>query len=423
MTCVCWCRTTGPAGTRVRPGTSPCRYLDGAEPMWSAMAWQQPGPSARQIGQSAHCLAAGRTGTCGSWTLAETRYSPGATWTSTRSAFSSCTGASNAHVSTMPTPSARPPGSCLMLPMRTSRQRWPMSWPEVTGTPGPSRPGPCGTGRLPPPGEPRQRHWHLAYRRDASAMTPGPMPPSQTIRRACRVNPMRVPIIWACRAGTVTNSSGIRGPASCPATSPIERSVPRRRCYPPGPAARRPNREASNRVGANAQSSPPGPDPWVTWPASIRYSLPAPKLPPRLLPGTTAIWRLTTPPSRTARRQACRLEKGHRDFPVGGQLISLRVDRLCPCGRSADLLVVRSAVSLPSLRWPRRAAGFCLGWNSRCAWCSSRKRAGSGDLGACSRGTRTSIGIAGRTGGRVRGIRAGISMQGTGVVRRRGGRL
>ncbi len=47
--------------------------------------------------------------------------------------------------------------------------------------------------------------------------------------------------------------------------------------------------------------------------------------------------------------------KGHRDFPVGGQLISLRVDRLCPCRRSADLLVVRSAVSLPSLRWPRRA--------------------------------------------------------------------
>ena len=38
--------------------------------MSSAMAWQQPGPSARQIGQSAHGLAAGRTGTCGSWTLA-----------------------------------------------------------------------------------------------------------------------------------------------------------------------------------------------------------------------------------------------------------------------------------------------------------------------------------------------------------------
>jgi len=30
--------------------------------------------------------------------------------------------------------------------------------------------------------------------------------------------------------------------------------------------------------------------------------------------------------------------KGHQDFPVGGQLISLRVDRLCPCWRSADLL-------------------------------------------------------------------------------------
>ena len=29
--------------------------------------------------------------------------------------------------------------------------------------------------------------------------------------------------------------------------------------------------------------------------------------------------------------------KGHRDFPVGGQLISLRVDRLCPRWRSADL--------------------------------------------------------------------------------------
>ena len=93
VTCVSWCRTTGPAGTRVRPGTSPCRYLDGAEPMSSAMAWQQPGPSARQIGQSAHGLAAGRTGTCRSWTLAEARYSPGATWTSTRSASSSCTGA------------------------------------------------------------------------------------------------------------------------------------------------------------------------------------------------------------------------------------------------------------------------------------------------------------------------------------------
>ena len=30
-------------------------------------------------------------------------------------------------------------------------------------------------------------------------------------------------------------------------------------------------------------------------------------------------------------RQAGLRVKGHRDFPVGGQLISLRVDRLCPC--------------------------------------------------------------------------------------------
>jgi len=29
--------------------------------------------------------------------------------------------------------------------------------------------------------------------------------------------------------------------------------------------------------------------------------------------------------------------KGHQDFPLGGQLISLRADRLCPCWRSADL--------------------------------------------------------------------------------------
>ena len=172
----------------------------------------------------------------------------------------------------MPTPCAKPPGSCLMLPMRTSRQRWPMSWPEATGTPGPSKAGPCGTGRLPPPGEPRQRHWHLAYRRDASAMTPGPMPPSQTIRQACRVNPMRVRIIRACRAGTVTNSSGILASASCPATSPIERSVPRRRCYcsrsccsPPQPGGEQPSgcqrpwlveRLRRDRTAAEAEGEP-----------------------------------------------------------------------------------------------------------------------------------------------------------------------
>jgi hypothetical protein len=32
--------------------------------------------------------------------------------------------------------------------------------------------------------------------------------------------------------------------------------------------------------------------------------------------------------------------KGHRDFPVGGQLISRWADSLCPCPRSADLPVV-----------------------------------------------------------------------------------
>jgi hypothetical protein len=37
--------------------------------------------------------------------------------------------------------------------------------------------------------------------------------------------------------------------------------------------------------------------------------------------------------------------KGHRDFPVGGQLISLRVDRLCPRSRSADLHAVQHALA------------------------------------------------------------------------------
>ena len=145
---------------------------------------EQSGPSAGQIGQSAHSRAARRTGICGSWTPAETHCSPGATWRSSRSGFRSCTGASNAHVSALPKPCAKTSGFCLMLPVRTSRQPRPMSWPEVTGTLGTSRPGPCGTGGLPPLGEPRQRHWHLACRRDATAMTPGPRPPSpMAIRR------------------------------------------------------------------------------------------------------------------------------------------------------------------------------------------------------------------------------------------------
>jgi hypothetical protein len=32
--------------------------------------------------------------------------------------------------------------------------------------------------------------------------------------------------------------------------------------------------------------------------------------------------------------------KGQADFPVGGQLISLLADSLCPCPRSADLLLI-----------------------------------------------------------------------------------
>jgi hypothetical protein len=32
--------------------------------------------------------------------------------------------------------------------------------------------------------------------------------------------------------------------------------------------------------------------------------------------------------------------KGQLDFPVGGQLISLLADSLCPCPRSADLLLI-----------------------------------------------------------------------------------
>ena len=192
----------------------------------------QPGPSARQIGQSAHDLAAGRTGTCGSWTLAETHYSPGATWTSTRSAFSSCTGASNAHVSTMPDAIRQAAG--FLLDAADAHEQAAMAY-ELAGGNGHARAFQARAKRhrqAAAAGEPRQRHWHLAYRRDASAMTPGPMPPSpMAIRQACRVNPMRVRIIWTCRAGTVTNSSGIRGSTSCPATSPIERSVARRRCY------------------------------------------------------------------------------------------------------------------------------------------------------------------------------------------------
>ena len=181
--------------------------------------------------------------------------SPGATWTSTRSGFRSCTGASNAHVSALPKPCAMTSGFCLMLPMRTSRQPWPMSWAVATGTPGTSRPGPCGTGRPPPLGEPRQRHWHLACRTDTTAMTPGPRPSySMGIGRVCRANPIRAWGIRACHAGPVTNSSGIRGSSSCRTTSRIERSVPGRRYYCSRSCCAAPTgRPVTNRLHRNGQ--------------------------------------------------------------------------------------------------------------------------------------------------------------------------
>jgi hypothetical protein len=41
--------------------------------------------------------------------------------------------------------------------------------------------------------------------------------------------------------------------------------------------------------------------------------------------------------ARSPRRLRLTGVKGHRDFPVGGHLISLRADRLCPSARTADL--------------------------------------------------------------------------------------
>src|SRR5216684_191148 len=64
--------------------------------------------------------------------------------------------------------------------------------------------------------------------------------------------------------------------------------------------------------------------------------------------------------------------KGHRDFPVGGQLISLRVDRLCPCRRSADLPAgpVSGVTPFPAVASARRRLVPSL--RMRWAWCSSR---------------------------------------------------
>ena len=77
----------------------------------------------------------------------------------------------------------------------------------------------------------------------------------------------------------------------------------------------------------------------------------------RMLRGTSSRRLAGTKPTASTGRNGV---KGHRDFPVGGQLISLRADRLSPCRRSAGLSRVRSAASPPSPRWLRRAAGFCL---------------------------------------------------------------
>ena len=48
--------------------------------------------------------------------------------------------------------------------------------------------------------------------------------------------------------------------------------------------------------------------------------------------------------------------KGHRDFPVGGQLISLWADRLTPWSRSADLLAgqVSGVTPFPAVASARR---------------------------------------------------------------------
>ena len=173
-------------------------------------------------------------------------------------------------------------GFCLMLPMRTSRQPWPMSWAVATGTPGTSRPGPCGTGRPPPLGEPRQRHWHLACGTDTTAMTPGPRPSyPMGIGRVCRANPIWAWGIRACRARPVTNSSGIRGSSSC-RTDVAHRAVgPWQAVLLLAILLRRPNREASNHLSNydHGQWRTPGDADggWCRAGQQGRKSLPAPR--------------------------------------------------------------------------------------------------------------------------------------------------
>ena len=81
--------------------------------------------------------------------------------------------------------------------------------------------------------------------------------------------------------------------------------------------------------------------------------------------------------ARTAGRSspaaACRLAvKGHRDFPVGGQLISLRVDRLCPCWRSADLLAGQVSGVTPFPAVASASRRLVPSVRTKWAWCSRR---------------------------------------------------
>src|SRR6266496_3495428 len=77
-------------------------------------------------------------------------------------------------------------------------------------------------------------------------------------------------------------------------------------------------------------------------------------------------------PRSSAAEAADGVVKGHRDFPVGGQLISLWVDGLCPCGRSADLPAgqVSGVTPLPAVASARRRLVPSV--RTRWAWCSSR---------------------------------------------------
>jgi hypothetical protein len=64
--------------------------------------------------------------------------------------------------------------------------------------------------------------------------------------------------------------------------------------------------------------------------------------------------------------------KGHQDFPVGGQLISLRVDRLCPCWRSADLFAGQVSGVTPFPAVASASRRLVPSVRTRWAWWRSR---------------------------------------------------